>query len=95
MLFLLNTVTVANIDGSGGGLWSVVGVSSARFLLSKLYKITVKGLIEVGNSLLVRLNCYLGGPIFKAQCIFEYTPSPQSRLCILLKKRGLIFGRIR
>ena len=36
-----------------------------------------------------------GGLIFEGKCIFENKPPPQSRSCLLLKKGGLIFGRIR
>ena len=35
------------------------------------------------------------GLIFEGKCIFENKPPPQSRSCLLLKKAGLIFGRIR
>ena len=36
-----------------------------------------------------------GGLIFEGKCIlFENKPPPQSRSCLLLKKVGLIFGRI-
>ena len=35
------------------------------------------------------------GLIFEGKCIFENKPPPQSRSCLLLKKGGLIFGRIR
>ena len=35
-----------------------------------------------------------GGLIFEGKCIFENKPPPQSRSCLLLKKEGLIFGRI-
>ena len=35
-----------------------------------------------------------GGLIFEGKCIFENKPPPQSRSCLLLKKGGLIFGRI-
>ena len=38
------------------------------------------------NSLLVRLQLLVWGPILEAQCIFENKPPPQSGLCILLKK---------
>ena len=36
-----------------------------------------------------------GGLIFEGKCIFENKPPPQSRSCLLLKKGGLIFRRIR
>ena len=35
------------------------------------------------------------GLIFEGKCIFEIKPPPQPRSCLLLKKGGLIFGRIR
>ena len=33
--------------------------------------------------------------ITEGKCIFENKPPPQSSSCLLLKKGGLIFGRIR
>ena len=36
-----------------------------------------------------------GELIFEGKCVFENKPPPQSRSCVLLKKGGGIFGRIR
>ena len=46
-------------------LQSAVGVSSASSLLAQ----HIEGVIEVENSLLVRLTAIVRGPIFEAQCI--------------------------
>ena len=44
-----------------------------------------------------RDDCHFhrGGFIFEGKCRFENKPPPQSRSCLLLKKGGLIYGRIR